>query len=137
MGTCRSWEHSSPSTLRSSTKNSTSLAVSLTGSALRGLARWMNGGTTYFLITLMQAGPDDHQKPYRMTTEAAHADGTSRLLAEATISVDAQIGENRFIVQRFGVNTEMSGRNVPVQTIDGGGSVAVPAEVRVIDTHTS
>lgn len=92
---------------------------------------------TYFLVTLMQAGPDDHQKPYRMTTEAAHADGTNRFLAEATISVDAQIGENRFIVQRFGVNTEMSGRNVLVQTIDGGGSVALPVEVRVVDTHPS
>lgn len=92
---------------------------------------------TYFLVTLMQAGPDDRQKPHRITTEAAHADGTRRTLAEAMISVDSHIGEseNRFIVQRFGVNAEMSGRNVLVQTIDGGGSVALPVEVRIIDTR--
>jgi hypothetical protein len=48
-----------------------------------------------------------------------------------------QIGENRFIVQRFGVNAEMSGPNLLIQTIDGGGSVAVPIEVRVVDAHPS
>jgi hypothetical protein len=31
----------------------------------------------------------------------------------------------------------MSGRNVLIQTIDGGGSVAVPVDVRVVDTHPS
>lgn len=91
---------------------------------------------TYFLVTLMQAGPDDHQKPYRMRTEAAHADGTRRILAEATIAVDAHTGENRFFVTRFGISAEASGRNVLVQTIDGGGSVALGVEVRVVDTHT-
>lgn len=90
---------------------------------------------TYFIVTLMQAGPDDHQKPYRITTEAVGADGTSRILGDATIAVDAHTGENRFLVTRFGISAETSGRNVLVQTIDGGGSVALPVELRVVDTH--
>lgn len=90
---------------------------------------------TYFIVTLMQAGPDDHQRPYRMTTELFDADGTGRIVGDDTIAVDAHTGENRFLVTRFSVSAETSGRNVLVQTIDGGGSVALPVEVRVVDAQ--
>jgi hypothetical protein len=87
----------------------------------------------YYLITLMQAGPDDHQKPYRMTTEVVEVDGSSRVLVDATIAVDAHSGENRFWVTPFGMAGSTSGRRVVVQTIDGGGSIAIPVEVRVVE----
>lgn len=89
--------------------------------------------SNYFIVTLMQAGPDDHQKLHRVTTEAAYADGTRRLLAQATIAVDS--GENWFCVSRFGVATDVSGREVLVQTLDDGESVTLPVEVRVVDIH--
>jgi hypothetical protein len=83
----------------------------------------------------MQAGPDGHQEPYRMTSEAVEVDGTSRILVDTTSSGDAHTGENRFLVTRFGIIAQTSGRRVLVQTIDGGGSVALPVEVRVVDSH--
>lgn len=92
---------------------------------------------TYFIVTLMQAGPDDYQKPCRITTEAVGADGTSRVLADVTYFFDVPTGENRFVVTRFGISAENTGRNVLVQTVEGGGSAAVPVEVRVVDTHPS
>jgi len=87
----------------------------------------------YYLVTLMQAGPDDHRKPYRMTTEAVEVDGSSRVLIDATIAVDAHSGENRFWVTAFGMAGTTSGRRVLVQTIEGGGSIALPVEVRVVE----
>lgn len=86
----------------------------------------------YYLVTLMQAGPDDHHRPYRMTTEAVDLDGSSRLLVDATIAVDAHQGENRFWVTPLGMAGTTSGRRVLVQTIEGGGSIALPVEVRVV-----
>lgn len=87
----------------------------------------------YYLVTLMQAGPDDHQKPYRMTTEAVEVDGSSRVIADATIAFDAHSGENRFWVTPFGMAGQTSGRRVLVQSIEGGGSIALPVEVRVLE----
>jgi len=49
-----------------------------------------------YLVTLMQASPDDHQKPYKMTTEMDEIDGSRHTFIDATIAVDAHSGENRF-----------------------------------------
>ncbi len=85
----------------------------------------------------MQAGPDDHQKPYRMTTEVVEVDGSSRVLVDATVAVEAHSGENRFWVTPFGMAGKTSGRRVLVQTIEGGGSIALPVEVRVVERGPS
>lgn len=85
-----------------------------------------------YLVTLMQAGADDHQKPYKMTTEIVETDGSRRTLIDAPISVDAHSGENRFWVSAFGMSGGTSGRRVIVQTLDNADSVAIPFELRVV-----
>ncbi|MGV0595723.1 hypothetical protein [Mycolicibacterium porcinum] len=84
-----------------------------------------------YLVTLMQATPDDHRKPYRMTTEMVDSDGTSHVVADSDVEIDAHTGENRFWVTPIGVAAERSGRMVLIQSIDGGGSVSIPVELRV------
>jgi hypothetical protein len=80
----------------------------------------------------MQASADDHQKPYKMTTEIVEIDGSRRTVIDATIAVDAHSGENRFWVSAFGMSGGTSGRRVLVQTLDNGDSVAIPFELRVV-----
>lgn len=87
----------------------------------------------YYLVTLMQSSPDDHEKPYRMITEIIEVDGSSHVLVDATIAVDAHSGENRFWVTPFGMARATSGRRVLVQTIEGGGSIRLPVEMRVVE----
>lgn len=85
-----------------------------------------------YLVTLMQASADDHQKPYKMTTEIVEIDGSRHTLIDATIAVDAHSGENRFWVSPLGMSGGTSGRRVLVQTLDNGDSVAIPFELRVV-----
>jgi hypothetical protein len=84
-----------------------------------------------YLVTLMQASADDHQKPYKMTTEIVELDGSRHTFIDATIAVDAHSGENRFWVSVLGMSGGSSGRRVFVQTLDNGDSVAIPFELRV------
>ncbi|KAA8946838.1 hypothetical protein [Mycobacterium sp.] len=85
-----------------------------------------------YLVTLMQASADDHQKPYKMTTEIVEIDGSRHTFIDATIPVDAHSGENRFWVSQLGMSGGTSGRRVLVQTLDNGDSVAIPFELRVV-----
>lgn len=48
-----------------------------------------------YLVTLMQATPDDHLKPYRMTTEMVDSEGNSHVVADGEVALDAHSGENR------------------------------------------
>jgi hypothetical protein len=59
-------------------------------------------------------------------------DGSRRVLIDATIAVDAHSGENRFWVTPLGMAGATNGRRVLVQTIEGGGSIALPVEVCVV-----
>lgn len=86
-----------------------------------------------YLVTLMQAGPDDHERPYRMTLEIVNSDGVSEVVADGPISVDAHQGENRFWVTPFGVQAEAEGRMVLVNTIEGGGTISVPVHLELND----
>lgn len=86
---------------------------------------------TVFLVTLMQAGPDDHLKPYRMVTEAVDPAGTRVVLRDETIEFGAHSGENRFWVNPLGLSVPSSGRLVLIQTIEGGGTVSIPVELIV------
>ena len=86
-----------------------------------------------YLVTLMQAGPDDHQTPYRMTLELVDPRGDSHTIADGPISVDAHHGENRFWITPIGLKARTPGRIVLVNTIVGGGSVSIPVEVRYDD----
>ncbi len=87
-----------------------------------------------YLVTLMQASPDDHQKPYKMTTEIVEIDGSRHTFIDATIAVDSHSGENRFWVSSLGMSGGTSGRRPPRdrQTLDNGDSVAIPFELRVV-----
>jgi len=85
-----------------------------------------------YLVTLMQAGADDRQRPYKMTTEIVEVDGSRRTVIDAPISADAHSGENRFWVTAFGMSGGTSGRRVIVQTLDNGDSIALPFELRVV-----
>lgn len=87
-----------------------------------------------YLVTLMQAGPDDHGKPYRMKLEFIDPDGNSTVAAEGEIAVDAHFGENRFWVTPIAVKFKASGRAVLVNSIEGGGSISIPVHVRVQDS---
>lgn len=86
-----------------------------------------------YLVTLMQAGPDDHQRPYRMTVEMINSEGESRVVDDRQISVDAHRGENRFWVTPFGMPADKEGRMVLVVTIEGGGSFSVPVHITLED----
>lgn len=86
------------------------------------------------LVTLMQAGPDDHQKPYRMTVDFVDPDGNVTTAMELDVAVDAHSGENRFWVTRVALDFARSGRMVLINSIDGGGSVSIPIMVEVLDT---
>lgn len=99
---------------------------------LDGKGNMLVGGVN--VVTLMQAGPDDHQKPYRMTTEIVDAEGNSHTLADGEISVDAHSGENRFWVTPLAIaGAGAGGRMVLNQTIEGGGSIAIAVEVHIDD----
>lgn len=86
-----------------------------------------------YLVTLMQAGPDDHGRPYRMTLEMVDSAGESRVVADGEVAVDGHEGENRFWVTPFGIQAENEGRMVLVNTIEGGGSISVPVQIRFND----
>lgn len=85
------------------------------------------------LVTLMQATPDDHQKPYRMTLEMVDSEGNANVVADGEVSVEAHTGENRFWVTPIALAAEKGGRMVLIQTIEGGGKISIPVEVRVVD----
>lgn len=87
----------------------------------------------YSLVTLMQAGPDDHQKPYRMTTEMVDPGGNKHVVADVTIAAGTHSGENRFLVSQVRITSEKNGRMVLIQTIDGGDSISIPVTLRIVD----
>lgn len=83
------------------------------------------------LVTLMQAGPDDHQKPYRMKVELVDPHGNRTTVDERDIAVDAHTGENRFWVTPLAIGAGTPGRAVLINSIEGGGDpVSIPIEVR-------
>lgn len=85
------------------------------------------------LVTLMQAGPDDQQKPYRMKTEMVMSDGEAVTIAEGEIPLGTHQGENRFWTTPIRLVTQKTGRMVIIQKIEGGGSISVPLQVQAID----
>ncbi|WP_203457429.1 hypothetical protein, partial [Mycolicibacterium sp. CBMA 361] len=87
-------------------------------------------GGLFYLVTLMQAGPDDQQKPCRMKLELARHDQTVETLAEGEITFDGDTGENRFWVMPFVMQAERQGRMVLINSIEGGGFVSIPVDVR-------
>lgn len=85
------------------------------------------------LVTLMQAGPDDEDRPYRMKLEMVASDGDLVTIFDGEIPLGAHQGENRFWVTPFGLHAAKNGRMVLIQTIEGGGTVSVPIEVRIVE----
>jgi hypothetical protein len=87
-----------------------------------------------YLVTLMQAGPDDSGKPYRMTTELVDGEGSSHVVADEIISVETHSGENRFWVSPLFLSADgEGGRMVLIQAIEGGGSISIPVDVHIED----
>lgn len=87
----------------------------------------------YYVVTLMQTEPADHQQPYPMTLELVDAEGTRRVLAQGDVVVDARNGENRFLVTPVGVAAAQSGPVTVHQTIEGVGSMSFPLRINVLD----
>ena len=56
-----------------------------------------------FLVTLMQAGPDDQNTPYRMKLEFVASNGDVQTIYEGEIPLGAHQGENRFWVMPIGL----------------------------------
>jgi hypothetical protein len=84
-----------------------------------------------YIVTLMQATPDDHQKPYRLKTEIVDPTGNVALFADGEVSVDAHSGENRFWVTKIGLAAPHGGRITFLQSIGGGEPIAIPVELHV------
>jgi hypothetical protein len=88
---------------------------------------------TYYMVTLMQASPDDHQKPFRLKTELVDPSGGTSVLIDQPIAFDSNFGENRFYVSQLNIAAPYGGRVTFIQTIDNGDPIAIPVELRVVE----
>ncbi|MBS9534059.1 hypothetical protein KIH27_10735 [Mycobacterium sp. M1] len=93
---------------------------------------------SYSLVTLMEFGPDDGTRPYRMTTELVDAEGNKRVVADGEIipvtsAPGAGAGEKCFSVSELRINADKDGRMMLVQTIDGGSSMSIPVTLHIVD----
>lgn len=89
---------------------------------------------SYYIVTLMQATPDDDGKPYRLKTEFVDPDRNTHLLTDNEIAFEAKYGENRFYVSQLNMAAPYGGRVALLQSIDDGEPVAIPVELRVVET---
>ncbi len=87
------------------------------------------------LVTLMQAGPDDEGRPYRMKLEVVASNGDIIVLGDQEIPGGYPEGENHFWISDFGLTTRATGRMALIASIEGGGSVSVPVFVERVDSH--
>ena len=87
------------------------------------------------LVTLMQAGPDDEGRPYRMKLEVVASNGDIIVLGDQEIPGGHPEGENHFWISDFGLTTRATGRMALIASIEGGGSVSVPVFVERVDSH--
>lgn len=87
------------------------------------------------LVTLMQAGPDDEGRPYRMKLEVVASNGDIIVLGDQEIPGGHPEGENHFWISDFGLTTRATGRMALIASIGGGGSVSVPVFVERVDRH--
>lgn len=87
------------------------------------------------LVTLMQAGPDDEGRPYRMTLEVVSSNGEVTVLGDQEIPGGHRRGENHFWISDFGLTAHATGRVALIASIKGGGSVSVPVFVERVDRH--
>ena len=86
------------------------------------------------LVTLMQAGPDDEGRTYRMTLEVVSSNGEVVVLGDQELPERRQ-GENHFWISDFGMTAHATGRVALIASIEGGGSVSVPVFVERVDRH--
>lgn len=87
------------------------------------------------LVTLMQAGPDDEGRPFRMTLEVVSSSGEVIVLGDQEIPGGHREGENYFWISDFGLTAHATGRVALIASIEGGGSVSVPVFVERVDRH--
>ncbi|MEH3141339.1 MAG: hypothetical protein PGN37_14410 [Mycobacterium kyogaense] len=87
------------------------------------------------LVTLMQAGPDDEGRPYRMKLEVVSSNDDITVLGDQEIPGAHLAGENHFWISAFGLTTRTTGRVALIASIEGGGSVSVPVFVERVDRH--
>jgi hypothetical protein len=80
------------------------------------------------LVVLLQAGPEDVDRPYRTVVEVVAPDGTQTTLIDQDIAVGAHRGVNRFWQWPIVVAAPTTGRISFLITI-GGTTLAVPIEV--------
>ncbi len=85
------------------------------------------------LVTLMQAGPDDEGRPYRMKLEVVSSNGDVIVLGDQEIPGSTLQRENHFWISDFGLTAQATGRVALIASIEGGGSATVPVFVEKVD----